>query len=430
MKESFSECVRNGTTHVWPLYGAAFAMAISQNVLWTVMPFVIRNIGGTEEHVGYAWAVNMLGYVVCLLLAAAMLGHLNTRRATRTATAAMFLATVAMLMTVRYAIAHSRLGSPVLIWTLIAAGTLAGAAMSLFWPFLMSWVSADYEGVNLNRRLGTYNGMWSGAVILGPLIGGALVDMNTLAPIVTSAVFLAVCFGLLCLARRTVDGPTHDDSAGTVAPVPASSCQNQNGGVTEICFDSATLTRLKWMARIAMFCAWAYLGVSRSQFALLFTGMGFSEIQFGILITIFGIFNFLTLTGAGRLDFWHFKPAMLFGVQAVLVPSLLLIIFGRTLWAFVPAFMIMGVGFAFAYSSHLYYASCGSRKRSAPMAIHEVTLSLGIIVGSGAGGYLAANMGPYSPYWFATGILVLGVITQAIMWAILKPHRQNQLSVG
>jgi len=430
MKESFSECVRNGTTHVWPLYGAAFAMAISQNVLWTVMPFVIRNIGGTEEHVGYAWAANTLGYVVSLLFAAAMLGHLKTRWATRTATAAMFVATFAMLMTVRHAIVHGQLGSPLLIWTTIAAGTLAGAAMSLFWPFLMAWVSADYEGVSLNRRLGTYNGMWSGAVILGPLIGGTLVDMSTLGPIVTSVICLAACFGLLSLARHAEEGRVHDDSAGTVAPVPASSCQDKNGGIKGIGFDSARLVRLKWMARITMFCSWTYLGVSRSQFPLLFTGMGFSEIQFGILITIFGIFNFLTLTGAGRLDFWHFKPALLFGVQAVLAPSLLLLIFGRTLWAFVPAFMIMGVGFAFAYSSHLYYASCGSKKRSAPMAIHEVTLSLGIIVGSGAGGYLAANVGPYSPYWFAAGILVLGAIAQAITWAVLKPRRQNQLGVG
>ncbi len=423
MKEMFSQRVRNDTANVWPLYGAAFAMAISLNVLWTVMPFVIRNIGGTEEHVGYAWAANMLGYMVCLLFAAAMLGHLNARRATRAATAAMFLATLAMLVVVRYAIVHNRLGSPLLIWTLIAAGTLAGAAMSLFWPFLMAWVSADYEGVTLNRRLGTYNGMWSGAVILGPLVGGALVDMSTLGPIVTSVMCLAACFVLLCLARHTDGGQARDESAGAAASANAA-------GVTGICFDSATLARLKWIARIAMFCSWTCSGVARSQFALLFTSMGFSETQFGILITIFGIFNFLTLTGAGRVDFWHFKPALLFGAQAVLALTLLLIIFGRTLGAFVPAFVIMGVGFGFAYSSHLYYASCGSKKRSAPMAIHEVTLSLGIVVGSGAGGYLSANMGPYSPYWFAAGVLALGTIAQVITWALLKPRRQNQSGVG
>ncbi|MHC4510791.1 MAG: MFS transporter, partial [Planctomycetota bacterium] len=161
------------------------------------------------------------------------------------------------------------------------------------------------------------------------------------------------------------------------------------------------------------------------QFALLFTDLGFSEVQFGTLVTIFGICNFLALTGAGRFDFWHFKPSLLFGIQGILALSLGLIIFGRTHWAFVPAFVIMGIGFGFAYSSHLYYASCGSKKRSAPMAIHEVTLSLGVIVGSGAGGYLSGNVGPYSPYWFAVGILALGVIAQALTWAVFKTPCHN-----
>ena len=408
MQKTFSKCVRQALANVWPLYGAAFAMATSLSVLWTVMPFIIRNIGGTEEHVGYTWAANMFGYVLFLLFAAAMLGHLNPRHTTRTAAATMFLAILVMAVVVYYAIAHNQLGRPILIWTMIAAGTLAGAAMSLFWPFLMTWVSADYEGAILNRRLGTYNGMWSAAAIMGPLIGGALVDMSTLGPIAVSMACLAICFVLLCLA--------HDESAGTAASV-------RPVDVPEICFDRGLLLRFKWMARISLFCSWVCLGVSRSQFALLFTSLGFSETQFGIIITMFGICNFLVLTGAGRLGFWHFKPALLLGVQMVFALSLFLIIFGRTLCAFVPAFVIMGFGFGFAYSSHLYYGACGSKKRSAQMAIHEVTLSLGIIVGAGAGGYLSRNFGIYSPYWFAVIVLALGLMAQVVAWVVLKPGR-------
>jgi len=405
MKEAFSKCVGQARAGVWPLYGAAFAMAISLNVLWTAMPFIIRNIGGTEEHVGYAWAANMLGYMLCLLCAGTMLGHLNARYATRAAAAAMFLATVVMIVVVWHVLASDRLGSAALIWTMIAAGVLAGAAMSLFWPFLMAWVSADYEGAVLNRRLGTYNGMWSAAAIIGPLMSGVLVDNSTLGPVAANGTGLAICFALLCLA--------HDESTGTAASVtPVDAPQ--------ISFDETVLPRFKWMARIALFCSWACLGVSRSQFALLFTGLGFSETQFGILVTIFGVCNFLVLTGAGRLGFWHFKLTFLLGAQMILAVSVLLIIFGRTLAAFVPAFMIMGFGFGFAYSSHLYYGACGSKKRSAQMAIHEVTLSLGVIVGSGAGGYLSGRVGDYSPYWFAITVLALGLAAQLVIWVVPK----------
>ena len=401
MKKAFSKCVCQALANIWPLYGAVFAMAISLNVLWTAMPFIIRNIGGTEEHVGYVWAANMLGYLLCLLFVASMLGHLNPRHTTRIAAAAMFLATLVMAVVAYHAIAHNQLGRPMLIWTMIAAGTVAGAAMSLFWPFLMTWVSADYEGAVLNRRLGTYNGMWSSAVIIGPLIGGVLVEMNTLGPIVVAVVCLAVCYVLLCLA--------HDGSAGTAASV-------RPVDAPEIYFDRKLLLRFRWMARVTLFCSWVCLGVTRSQFALLFTSMGFSETQFGIIVTLFGICNFVVLTGAGRFGFWHFKPALLLGVQMVLALSLFLIIFGRTLWAFVPAFVIMGSSFGFAYSSHLYYGACGSKKRSTQMSIHEVTISLGVIVGSGVGGYLSRNFGIYSPYWFAVVVLALGLMAQLIIW--------------
>jgi predicted MFS family arabinose efflux permease len=277
----------------------------------------------------------------------------------------------------------------------------------------MTWVSADYEGTILNRRLGTYNSMWSAAAIIGPLIGGVLVDISTLGPIVVGAVSLTICFVLLCLA--------HDKSVGTAA-------SERTVDTVDACFDRELLLRLRWMSRIGLFCSWACLGVSRSQFALLFTDMGFSETQFGIIITMFGICNFLVLTGAGRLSFWHFKPALLLGIQLVLALSLFLIIYGRTLRAFAPAFVIMASAFGLAYSSHLYYGACGSKKRSTQMTIHEVTISLGVIIGSGAGGYLSGNFGTYWPYWFAIIILALGLTAQVLIWVLLKSAQHSRLT--
>ena len=407
MTESVSKSVRRALSEVWPLYGAAFAMATALSVLWTAIPFVLRNIGATEEHVGYALAANMFGYLLCLLFTAAKLGHLSPRRTTRAAAAAMFLATFVMLAAVYYAMAGDRLGRPGLIWAVIAAGTVAGGAMSLFWPYLMAWVSADYEGAVLNRRLGTYNGMWSSAAILGPMIGGVIVDASTSGPVAASAACLATCFALLYLA--------HDGSAGTAA-------SSRSVDTPVIDYDRRLLLCLKWMARTSLFCSWLWLSVARTQFALRFTEMGFSETLFGILMTTFGICNFLTLTGAGRVGFWHFKPVLLLGVQPALGVSVLLLIYCRTLWAFALSFAIMGCAFGFAYSSHMYYGVCGNKKRSKQMAIHEVTISLGVVVGSASGGYLAGHYGVYQPYWFAVIVLALGLAAQAAIWMILRKN--------
>ncbi len=400
--EKHDHGIRSGTG---PLYGAAFAMAMSLSVLWTSMPFIISNIGGTEEHVGYAWAANMGGYVLCILLAAGMLGHLNPRHVTRTAVAVMLSANSVMLVAIWLALPGQG-GNLVLIWTIIGAGTIAGASMSMYWPFLMSWVSADLEGPSLNRRLGTYNGTWSGAAITGPLIAGAIVERSTVAPVAVAVVSLSLCFVLLCLARNRPHVKTVED-------MEADNADQANHNDRRL--------YLKYMARIALFCSWVSLGVSRSQFALLFTSLGYTETQFGMLLTVFGICNFAVLSGAGRVSFWHARPILLPAVQIVLVAAFLLMIFGRSLGMFFIAFVIMGSSFGFAYSSHLYYSASGKKKRALPMAIHEITLSFGVVVGSGVGGYLAGAYGGYVPYWFAVTVIVIGLLAQFVLWAVLRP---------
>lgn len=380
------------------LYGAAFMMAISLNAWWTAMPFIVRNIGGSEDHVGYAWAANMFGYLICLLLAGPALGRHNPKNTTRIAVAIIFVSSLTISLLVYITLSRDLAGNLLLIWMVIAAGMLAGAAMSLFWPFLMSWVSEDFEGPTLNRRLGTYNGSWSSAAIVGPMLGGILVETNNIFPIVFAAAGMVICFLFLNIAN---DGSIHTSMFGDQDDQPVAGCEN-----------IATLKRFRWMARVSLFSSWACLGVTRSQFALLFTDLGFSETWFGIMVTIFGFCNFAMMTAIGRCAFWHFKPILLPGVQVLLSVPLLLIIYGRSLSIFVLSLIIMGCGFGFAYSSHLYYGACGSKKRSVQMVIHETTLSLGVIVGSGVGGYFAKNLGLLWPYWFALMLLTTGFFAQ------------------
>jgi len=401
MKGVFDKNPINALHGVRPLYGVAFMMAISLSAWWTTMPFIVRNIGGSEDHVGYAWAANMFGYLVCLLLAGAVFGQHNPKNTTRTAAAIAVVSALAMSVVVYVILSKDLVGNPALIWTVIAAGAVVGAAMSLFWPFLMSWVSEDFEGSILNRRLGTYNGAWSGAAIVGPLLGGILIETNTVFPIVFAAAGMFICFLFLSVVT---DGSVHTSLFGDEDSQPVTGCENR-----------ADLMRFRWIARIALFSSWACLGTTRSQFALLFTDIGFSETWFGIMVTIFGVFNFTVMTVAGRSAFWHFKYTLLLAVHVMLSVSLVLIIYGRSLPVFALSFVVMACGFGFAYSSHLYYGTCGTKKRSVQMVIHETTISIGVIVGSGAGGYFAKNLGLHWPYWFALILMGVGFFAQLIL---------------
>jgi predicted MFS family arabinose efflux permease len=130
---------------------------------------------------------------------------------------------------------------------------------------------------------------------------------------------------------------------------------------------------------------------------------------------IFGICNFSIMTAAGRRAFWHFKSSLLLAAQAAVAVSLVLVIFGKSLPVFVIAFIVMGCGFGFIYCSHLYYGTTGKKKRSRQMVIHEATLSLGIVIGSGTGGFIARSFSLYSPYWFNLALLAAGFIAQIFL---------------
>jgi len=389
----------------WPQYAAAFMMALCLSMAWTAMPFVLSAMGGTKAHVGYAPAVNNLAYMIALFIAGARLGHLPVKRTTLTAGMMALAATATMGAAVL--LARSRVGvdGRAWIWMLVLAGGIGGAAMAFYWPFLMSWVSADYEGVRLNKRLGRYNGAWSGGATVGPLIGTWLFEFHPVLPLFAAATAVLVAQLLLSFGRH------RSARDGVVLPPP---------GTRDTVHDARILTDCRWLSRIALFSACVCFAVVRSQFALVFRGFGFAESQFGVYLMMYASCNFLALMTAGRWVFWHFRPGLLIVAQALFLLMLVLTIYGRTLTVFFIASVILGLAYGFAYSSHLYYGASASRRRSSRMAIHEMVISLGLTIGSAAGGYLSEHMALYAPYWFAAGAVGLGMIGQVAIHLVSR----------
>ncbi len=196
-----------------PLFAGAFLMALSLTSWWTVMPFIIRLMGGSETHVGLAPAVNMGGYLVTLLIAYHLHG-LNYKKALCVSSGGLWLATViiAMLMT-RMKSAESP--HIVRIWIVISTSGMAGVAMAFFWPYAMGWASYGYEGKALNRQLGYYNRAWSSAVIIGPFLGARLAHSSLRASMGLPVLALFVCTMVLVTIRKP-----SPNAQGYVPPVP------------------------------------------------------------------------------------------------------------------------------------------------------------------------------------------------------------------
>ncbi|WP_289460430.1 hypothetical protein, partial [Klebsiella pneumoniae] len=80
---------------------------------------------------------------------------------------------------------------------------------------------------------------------------------------------------------------------------------------------------------------------------------GYAESQFGVYQTLYALCTVGILVAAGRWAGWHFKPALLVLGQGLLLGTLLMVIYGRTLPVFFASAVLLGVAYAFAYSSHL-----------------------------------------------------------------------------
>jgi len=368
------------------LCGAAFMMGGTLSTWWTAMPYLLSAIGGTEKHVGLALSLHMSGYAVFLVIANRN-RQLNCRKATRTAVTVMLAACLTSMLGLIYAISgqNPRMG---FVWLLMAMGCLSGTALAFYWPFLMSWASADLEGGALSRRLGSFNRGWSGAVLFGPLIGAGLVDISVPLPLLAAAFFLILCWLLLTRARAPQATPSQVD---TPAGAPA----------------HASLSML-WMARLALICAWGGLAISRSQFALRFTDLGYRPSLFGVLMTLCALVIYLVLASMGRWHAWHGSKMWLWLVPVLEGVVLLLFAHSTSFPVFGAAMCMQGAAVAISYSAHQYYSAARSVTRSASMTIHELMIAIATILGSTPAGYLAYYCGPLSPYVF--GLTLCGLI--------------------
>ena len=381
-------------------------MAFTLGTWWVAVPFILKRLGGSETDVGNIFAAQMSCYALGCMIAGTLLGHFHPRRILLLGVPAMTLLASAMCSVLLWPLPENFPLNPV--GSLIILFGLTGMFMSFFWPFIMAWISTGHEGRDLNRRLGHFNVAFSSGGLLSPWLGGYLVEKSSLLPMVLAVATLALCFLAICLAGRYRQGDT----------IPATSGSNS---IPEN-INKSLLPAFRRIARIGLLFACICFGVVRTQLGLLFKyELNFSETDFGMVMTIFAAANFVLFAAVGRWHFWRYRLGFLAGAEAILILSMLLILLGGPLWMFFIIAVTLGNGYGFIYSSHLYYGVSGGKRRSARMAIHEITLSIGIVIGSLVGGYLSENVGSYMPYWFALAAMVVCMTIQGIVWFISTP---------
>ena len=390
---------------------ATFFMSSCLQLVWIVMPFIVKALGGSDTEVGLCFTGQMGVYVVFCILVGSVIDRFKPKKVLVLGAAAEILIVVGLLATVRYSGHNGILPSPIM--RLVFLMSMTGILTAFFWPVMMGWISTGHEGAELTKRLGFYNTTWSSANMLLPVIGGYLMEIDYLLPLAAAGLMVIGCFAAASTTRCLSENPKPQEN-------------NPDDTIKEE-FRRENRQFL-WTSRVALLATFTCVGVFRSQLGILYKfELGFAESTYGWSIAIMCLFNIVVFWLMGRSHYWHYKKGLFAAAQVLLVLCMIMIILSANLLIQLLAAGLSGICYSVAYSSHQYYGVSGGKKRSGLMAIHETLIGAGFAIGSLVGGMLSDAFGRRSPYWFGCAVIIVAGLVQVILWFSMNKENQTRI---
>lgn len=388
---------------------AAFFMSSSLQLVWVVLPFIVKAMNGSDTEVGLCFMAQMGVYVFFCLLIGTINDKLNPKKVLVASSAAIILIMLGLLYTAYFGSRSALLFNPIV--QLIFLMSMIGVTTAFFWPIMEGWISTGHEGAQLTRRLGFFNSTWASANTILPIIGGYLMEINYSLSLALAALLAIGCFASALTTkyiRRILP-------AGEIA-VNDSVCQAF----------APEKKRFVWMSRVALFATLLCVGILRSQLGILYKfELHFTEVIFGWSVSLLCLTTIIVFWLMGKRHYWHYNKVIYVLAQLSIICCFLTIIFTANLFLQLLAAGLSGICHSVIYSSHQYYGVSGGRKRSGLMAIHETLLGAGFASGSIFGGILSDAFGRRTPYWFGSGVIIASGLIQIILWFSVGKNGQS-----
>jgi len=370
------------------IYPAAGLAASAGSMLALGMVFYLREVlraGGA--HVGAIFATWSLVYALGCLVIRPLTDAFRPRYLLAIAAFASCLLTLGLWL------------NRVLFLAYVLYG-LMGAFTSLFWPPLMGWLSAGLEGTALGRAMARFSVSWSLGAIFTPPLAGWLSERKPGLPILASLLlyFLNGCIIIgAALALPRVRRDRHESAREKqVAAVVGSS------------------TPLRFPAWVGLVTTYLMMGMIANIFPLAaLEELRFSKSLIGVLFLVRAAATTCGFLLLGRIATWHFRGWPMVMAQIALAATLVLLIFARHPLAVALALVAVGMLVAYGYVNSLFHGLAGSANRAARGAVHEALLSIGIVVGSFAGGVLYQHRSMSAAYEMCIVVLSVAACGQA-----------------
>ena len=381
------------------LFPAAFLMNLNLGLVNFTVIFYLKDVVGIgASAIGWFFAAGAGCYVASCLLLSRVQHKIP-------APVSMFVSIILVMFSVA-GMMRAETPAVVLIFYLVFS-----SAPSLYWPPLVGWFSQGLSSRELGKTVSSFNISWSTGALAGPLVGGVLVEINLLLPFFADIAIGIVMTALLLSGIMFVDDMKIRKDTDTEA----------EGGDDSVLLNGGKGTFLRFMGWIGVFSTYIVLGLLNNIFPLFVRdSLGFGESVAGNILFLRGLATAIGFFAAGKLVFWHFNGRLMLIVQFLTAALMLGLFFIKNIAGFYLLFILFGIFFAAAYSNGIFHGTAGAAQRGPRMALFEAFLTMGVMSGSVAGGYLYQNISINAAFIFCASVITAGFIVQLVFFTYAR----------
>jgi len=375
------------------LYLAAFLGDFSMGAGQFGAPLLAIALGASQLQLGLlglSWVIYLLGCVA--------MGTLSDRWGRKQ---------LPLLACLLLAITYPLLGVMPSFWSLLLLYCFAGAAMSLFWPPLMTWLTEQPENRSLLGSVGTYNVSWSIGLGLAPLVGGLLAKRSLLLPPALPLLAMPIVAGMLLLAGSGRHKTKQPEGWHTPRPL------------------APTFLFIGWIANFSLFFCVVLSGVFLPKVT---TEMGISTVVLGAVLASLGIARTLMFVFAGLVPGWQYRLWPIVIALCGATAGMLAVFWSASPAIWVAGFVLLGLAVGLIYTSSLLYTlDLSSSRLGLRTGIHESLIGAGGVFGPLGGGLVAELTGNMkSPWLLAAAVPFLALLAAIILYALATTRLKRQ----
>ena len=384
------------------LYPVVFLVALAQGMSSLGMIFFAKSVlGASPGQIGFLMAIWSTFYMCGCFSFRHLSATLPPRYSIIAATSMSFLS-IGMIFLLQS-----------LFWSFVFFA-FSGLAVSLFWPVVMGWLSSGLEGKQLGRVIGWFNFSWSIGAIISPVVAGWLEDMGNSFALRGGSFTYLVAAGLSFIGILLL--PELSDKIVVPTQKLNPNCAGQSG------------TFLRYPAWISAFTSFFIIGIITTVVPLAAgADLNISKKTVGILLLVRALTMSLTLVGMGQTSWWHFRGKQIAIGALIGFFAAIFLAFTRSPVMIGFILVIVGVIVGQGYTNSIFHGVSGVADKSWRMAIHEMIVSAGLILGSISGGLAYGAFGITAAYLISAAIWMIDFIVAGIL---LNLMRKRELAQG